>query len=425
MRARITIRPVNVLLMLGLILSFCSNFALSQEKKVLNYWGMVQAELRLREAQEDAVADFEKMHPDIKIKVTVFPYPVYRDKLLVAATAGAAPEIFVVDQIWNPEFAAAGFVIPLDDYIARSGLSSDTFFKGAWDSCVHKGKVWGIPFDVGVWSQLFYNRDMFREVGLDPNRPPVYWDEYLDYGKKLTRDVDGDGTSDQWGSGMYGGRHEGTICQTDAFIFSNGGSILSEDFSRCVLGDKASVEAMEFYKKVVNEMSPPGATARTPDDAVKLFSASKIAMHLQGSWVQSTITARAPEMDWAVSLLPKPRRGESVGTYGGWNLVIYQKSKYKDAAWEFIKYWSSKGINEKVIALVPANKESADIFLALKKRFPKVIFEQLRMAHPRPIFPGYPQISEVQRDAIQYLLLGTKPIQQILDDAAAEINELL
>lgn len=407
----------SILLMVGVGYSFA-------QKKTLTYWGMKQAEVRLIEAQEAALVDFEKMHPDIKVKITVFPYEAYRDKLLVSVAAGAPPEISVVDQIWNPEFAAAKFIVPLDNYIAKSDVSKALYFPGAWDSAVYKDKVYGIPFDVGVWALTYYNRDMFREAGLDPNKPPIYWNDLLEYGKRLTRDTTGDGEIDQWGIAAYAAKDESVICTTDAFIFSNGGSILSKDFSRCVLGDKASVDALKFYKSL-DQIGPAGAVTRTAEDAFKLFTAGKVAMHLYGEWGQDTVNARAPDMDWAMGLLPKPRDGKSIGTLGGWNMVIYEKSKYKDEAWEFIKYWTSKKINVKVASLTPANKESADIFLSLKRKFPKIIFQQLIPAYPRPICPVYPQISDVQREAIQYIFLGTKSVKKALDDAAKRIDEII
>lgn len=413
---------VGLIIAIWLVSSVSLGFA---QKVTIKYWGMKQAEVRLIEAQQSALVDFEKKYPEIKVKITVFPYEAYRDKLLVATAAGTPPDVSVIDQIWSAEFPAAGFVIPLDKYIAKSKIvKRDAFFPGAWDSAVYKGKVWGIPFDVGVWAFVYYNRDMFRKAGLDPNKPPVYWDELLEYGKLLTRDTNGDGEIDQWGLPLYGAKDEATICTTDAFIFSNGGSILSRDFSKCVLGNKASVDALKFYKSL-QKISPPGAVSRTAEDAFKIFTAGKAAMHLYGEWGQDTVNARAPEMDWAMGFFPKPHGGKSIGTFGGWNMVIYKKSEHKDQAWKFIEYWTSKGVNEKVAALTPANKASANILLALKRRFPKMIFKQLTESHPRPISPVYPQISDVQRDAIQYILLGTKTVKEALDDAAKKIDEII
>ena len=77
------------------------------------------------------------------------------------------------------------------------------------------------------------------------------------------------------------------------------------------------------------------------------------------------------------------------------------------------------------VSITSRKREFGDIFLALKRRFPKMIFKQLTESHPRPISPVYPQISDVQRDAIQYILLGTKTVKEALDDAAKKIDEII
>ena len=138
------------------------------QKITLNVWLMVQADVNLLKAQEDALAKFKELYPDIDVKFTVFPYSEYRDKLLIAAAAGNPPDISVVDQIWNPEFSAADFVIPLDDYVANSeSVKRENYFAGAWDSALFKGKLYGIPFDVGVWALNYYNKTFFKDAGLD------------------------------------------------------------------------------------------------------------------------------------------------------------------------------------------------------------------------------------------------------------------
>jgi hypothetical protein len=74
------------------------------QKITLNVWLMVQADVNLLKAQEDALVEFKMLYPDIDVKFTVFPYNEYRDKLLMSAAAGNPPDISVVDQIWNQNF---------------------------------------------------------------------------------------------------------------------------------------------------------------------------------------------------------------------------------------------------------------------------------------------------------------------------------
>jgi len=397
-----------------------ANLAGGQEgqKITLNVWLMKQAEVELIKAQEEALQKFKELYPEIDVKFTVFPYNEYRDKLLVAAAAGNPPDVSVVDQIWNPEFAAAGFIIPLDDFVAKSEkVKKENYFAGAWDSALFQGKLYGIPFDVGVWALNYYNKDFFRRAGLDPEKPPVTWDEFYEVAKKMT-------TENQWGTALWVGKGDAIQCITDALIFSNGGSVLNEDFTKCTLDQPAAIEAMKFFKKL-QEVNPPGEVSRTEEDSFQLFTAGKVGMFWYGEWGQDTINARAPEMDWACTNFPKPEGGESIGTFGGWNMVIYEKSPSKDAAWKFIEFWTSREINERVSSLTPANVEAAKSFLEKKRRFPDIIFKQLTTALYRPIFPKYPDLAEIQRNATTAILLGEKSVEEALKEATEEIDKLL
>ncbi|HSV31539.1 MAG TPA: ABC transporter substrate-binding protein [Atribacteraceae bacterium] len=412
-------------LLSGLLLfGVFSGMALAQGI-TLDVWMMVQADVDLLRAQEEALEDFKAIYPDIDVQFTVFPYVEYRDKLLIAAMAGNPPDVAVVDQIWNPEFSSAGFIIPLDDYVAASEtVNEDAFFSGAWDSALYKGRLYGIPFDVGVWALNYYNKDHFRAAGLDPEVPPVTWDDFYEYATKLTRDTSGDGIIDQWGTALFVGTGDAIQCITNALKFSNSGSVLNEDFTRAVLNEPAGVEAMEFFKSL-QAVNPAGEVARSEEDSFMLFTAGSVSMFWYGEWGQSTVKARAPEMDWGLGNFPKAEGKTSIGTFGGWNMVIFEQTPYKDAAWKFIEHWTSREVNEKVASLTPANKEAAVSFLTERRLFPDVILRQLTTALYRPIFPRYPDLAEVQRSATTAILLGQKTVQQALDDAAREIDQLL
>jgi len=231
-------------------------------------------------------------------------------------------------------------------------------------------------------------------------------------------------SADKWGTALWVGQGDAVQCITDALVFSNGGSILNADFTKCVLDQPPAIEAMKYFKKLQG-INPPGEVSRTEEDSFQLFTAGKVGMFWYGEWGQDTVTARAPEMDWAITNFPKPVNGQSIGTFGGWNMVIYKNAPNKDAAWKFIEYWTSKEVNEKVSSLTPANIEAAKSFLTSKRKFSEVIFQQLTQALYRPIFPKYPDLAEIQRNATTAILTGEKDVESALKMATEEINALL
>ncbi len=392
-----------------------------EEEIVLKFWSMQQSDRRVQDNQNSVIQAFQEMNPNVRVELEVTPYAGYRDKVLVAAKGGNPPDICVVDQIWNSEFAAAGLIIPIDDYLKDSPLKADQFFEGAWDSVMWKNQVWGIPMDVGVWEQLFYNEDLFNQAGVSV---PETWDEWLEVGRKLTKDTDGDGEVDQWGLYLLGAKNEVITVFMNSLIFSNGGKIVSDDGTRGMLDSPEVIEALEFYKALM-EIAPPGVPSADQVPSSDYFARGIVAMETIGEWEQETVMNRAPDLNWKIAVPPVPKKGMTFhGCFGGWSFVIFKGSKHQDAAWDFIQFASSEENNLKMAALTPANLNAADKYLREFKRQPEIVFETLFNAKPRPISPIYPQISEIQQDMLHEIFLG-KDVAQAARDANDRLNALI
>jgi len=386
------------------------------EPIVLKYWTYQQSEAKIAEINSVAIDEFEEMYPDVTIELNVIPYPEYRDKLLVAVQGGTPPDISTVDQIWNSEFALSDAIIPLDEYIDSSDLiSEEMFFEGAWDSCLYDGQVWGIPVDIDVWYYNFFNKDMFEAAGLDTENPPiVYWEDLLDSCEKLT--IDG-----QWAVGLQAGKDEATICIIDSFIYSNGGSIISDDGKTCTINSPEVIEALKFYKSL-EEYAPEGTINRTQVDTSQLFTEGKIAMFWFPQLIQDTLV-NSPDLNWGMTVCSANEGYTPTGTLGGWNLVIYRDAPNKDMAFKFIEFLTSKDVNLKTVSLLPANIEAAEEF-AKDRLGPKLVIDGVAAAKPRPISPVYPQISEVQQDMLQQIFSGTS-VEEAVETARVAIQEIL
>ncbi len=96
---------------------------------------------------------------------------------------------------------------------------------------------------------MYYNKDMFKAAGLDPEKPPVTWDEFLAAGKKLTH-------GNQYGTAVWLGKGDALQCMTDAFTFSGGGKIISDDGKKALFNSAAGVAALNFWKACA-AISPP------------------------------------------------------------------------------------------------------------------------------------------------------------------------
>ncbi len=410
-RVRI-IGAVAVVLALVVTLSACGPKA----PKKLTWWTLQQSAMDIQTAQQNAVKDFEKQF-NATVEVTSFPYVELRDKMLTAVAGGQGPDLLLLDQIWVSQYAAAKYVMPITDKMQGSNIKAADYFPGAWGGGSYLGQIYAIPFDVGVWALMYYNKDMFKKAGLDPEKPPVTWDEFLAVGKKLTH-------GNQYGTAVWLGKGDAVQCMTDAFTFSAGGQIISDDGKKAMLNSDAGVAALNFWKACA-QISPPGTVGRDEEQAFQLFTSGQVGMFFYGEWGQDTIAVRAPNLNYGVANLPIPTGGKSVGTFGGFNIGINAKSKNKDLAWEFVKYSTRQDMNEKITMLTPANKAAANAYLKEKRKFPDTIYTQLTQALYRPSVPNYPEIADVQRTATGKILLGQMDTKAALDEAAAAIDKLL
>jgi multiple sugar transport system permease protein len=147
--------------------------------------------------QRAMVAEFEKRHPGVKVSIlSMGAGQMNPQKLMTAIVGKQPPDVINQDRFTIGDWASRDTFMPLDDLIKRDqnkpmGVRREDYYKPCWDEAIYKGKVFAIPNSTDA-RILFYNKDLFKQAGLDPNHPPQTWPELLAYAKKLTTyDEDG------------------------------------------------------------------------------------------------------------------------------------------------------------------------------------------------------------------------------------------
>lgn len=373
---------------------------------VLKFWDNQQTESGLSQFQQEAVKRFEAENPNIKVEVTTIPYPEYQQRLLTAVQAGNGPDVSTVDQIWNAAFAEAGAIAKLDD----AGFKADAFFPGAWESVNYKGNVWGVPFNVDVWFFAFVNKALFSAAGVDP-ASAMTWEGLKAAAPKLT-----DASKGQYAIGLTGSKSEYPVVMTNSFIYSNGGSVLDAN-GKCALTSPEAVAALEYYKEMT-QYTPAGILNAANEQMRELFLNGTLAIELWPALEQPTL--EASKIDWDLLAGFAPEGKKAVGTFGGWNLVVYEASPNKEAALKFVEFMTREDVNGAVVDLIPANVKAADKFVRESRRNPDVVLEHLNNAKPRPLSPNYLRVPEIQQDMVQKILSGTA----VADAAAAACQSI-
>ena len=374
-------------LMLATALTLCLSMgAKAQEPIVLKFWDNQQTESGLSDFQKAAVSRFEAENPGIKVEVTTIPYPEFQQRLLTAVQGGNAPDISTLDQIWMGAFAQAGAVVDLTTLATDAGVKRDAFFGGAWDSANYDGKLFGIPFNVDVWSFTYVNKALFAAAGIEPASIATF------AGLKAAAEKLTDEAKGQFGIGLFGAKGEDTLVVADSFIFSNGGSVLNAD-GTCGLTSPQSVEALDYLASLV-PYAPKGLLNANSGNMRELFLNGSLAMEFWPALEQPTL--QKSKLDWDFVPGHAPEGKKPVGTYGGWNLVVYKSSPNQEAAWKFIQFMTREDVNGAVVDLIPANVNAAKAFLEKNRKGPDRIMELLNNAAPRPLSPRYLEVSDIQ-----------------------------
>ncbi|MDP2820306.1 MAG: ABC transporter substrate-binding protein [Polaromonas sp.] len=378
---------------------------------------------------EGLVASFTKENPGIKI--TPIYAGTYQDtivKALTAHKAGNPPATSVLLSTDMFTLIDDDAIIPIDNFIktADDKVWLNGFYKAFMLNSQVGGKTWGAPF-MRSTIVMFYNKDMFKEAGLNPNNPPATWAEMLDAAKKLTR-KDASGKVTQWGvqipsSGFPYWLFQGLVIPNDAVLANVAGNAVKFD-------DPKVIEALQYWVDLAKQgVHPPGIVewGTTPRD----FLEKKVAMMWTSTGNLTNVRSNA-KFDFGVAMLPaNKRRGSPTG---GGNFYIFKKSSpaEQEAAFKFIKWvtqperaalWS---METGFVAVTPAAYDT-DALRKFGRDFPPALVarDQLQFALAEFSTHDNQRVTKVLNDNLQAALTGTKTPTQAMQDAQKEADRLL
>jgi multiple sugar transport system permease protein len=276
-------------------------------------------------------------------------------RFLISVAGGEPPDAIIFDRYAVTEWAARDAFSPLDEFISKDLATSrpdvpnpGDYYASCWNETKYKGKVYGIPAGVDDRA-LLYNKDLLKAEGLvdaaGEARPPADWDELLEYAKKLTK-FDGKKNIRVLGFAPLFGNS-----WLYMFGWLNGGEFMSADGKRCTLNDPKIVEALEFivkaYDVVGGYKEAAGFQAGFQGGELDPFIQGKVAMKIDGFWTLSGLATYGTNLNFGVAPAPlspgEIARGKPAMSWnGGWAYAIPSNALHKQAAWEFIKFMTSR-----------------------------------------------------------------------------------
>jgi ABC-type glycerol-3-phosphate transport system substrate-binding protein len=297
-----------------------------------------------RDARMRIVGEFERRHPDIKVRA-VLSAPSVMQQLSTFCAGGKCPDVLMAWDLTYAELADRGVLLDLNTMLARdtafaAELKSDSIAP-LYDSFTFDGGQYALPEQ---WSgnYLFYNRRLFAEAGVPP--PAKSWDhpwsftEFLETARALTK-RDAAGRATQWGFvNMWFSYYSAGL-----FAMNNGvpWSTPLTNPTHFNFDNDAFIEAVQFYADLANKHAvAPNASEVQSMSTPDLFATGRAALALGGHWRYQTFI-RADGLDFDVTTLPVgPRRqGQAAhSNIGSTGLAISASSRRKEQAWEFVKF---------------------------------------------------------------------------------------
>jgi multiple sugar transport system substrate-binding protein len=375
-------------------------------------------------AIEALVKEFNATHPDIMVRCIYIGWGELLPKLMAAAAGGEVPSVAIGDLVWMPKLVRTGILKPLDDYLGE--IAYEDFYPEMRKIGTYEGKVYSLPVSANNL-QLFYNKDIFRANGLDPDKPPKTWEELVEMATKCTDPAKG-----IWGMELFTQpTGEGITWQFQVYLWQAGGEFLTPDLKKAAFNSPAGKKALQFWvdliwKYKVAPFAPWG-----------LFGLGKAAMVMDGSWMVGGWRPGgwAPlTFDWGTALMPIPSDGQMATNMGGEQIFIFKTTPEEEAAaWGFVKWLTSKEIQLKwdiLTGFIPVRESVATdpVYLAwVTTTEPRLLpfIEGAKYARARPAVPQYPEISDAFSEEIQKALAGLTSVDEALANAEKRVNEIL
>ena len=342
------------------------------------------------------------------------------DKQIVALTGGTGEfDLTTTDEPYIPAYSP--YLVDLSPLIKQDSFPVDDWVPIMWDAGVYQGKVYAIPFDSNV-EILYYRKDLLDGKGL---KVPVKWSELYDDAMK-TQDRD----KEVWGTLLVTKRDDQTGINLWTYIESWGNEIFGSDYKPAFQNDQGYAAA-EFFKKLVDTTAPKGHLGYDgsvlPDN---MASGHGVFFYYWSSVTLSILRSKKATVADKVGFAPA--LGETAGPLsmrGVWSMALASASKNRDAAWEFLKWFSSFQGQLRYVQGGSGNPCRLSVLQsdAFKKTSPAsdAIAATIKIAKKRPIFKEYHDIIDQMDIWASKLTSGETTPKQTIDGLAGALDDIM
>ena len=382
----------------------------------------------------EALNEFEKLNPGIKIQREPVALAQRDVKFTTAIRAGRGPDVFTLDSNPVKLYIKEGWVKDLTPFIEKEGGKKwlEDFYPISLQPLTEQGRVYGIPVNTLAMVYLM-NKDLFKAANV---QSPKSWNEFRDVAKALTRATQPGGPIDQWGTTLVMAQACFDL-RFSVVLRGFAGDFLTPDQKHSALNSLEAKQAFTFIVDMIlhDKSMPPGVAQVDCTAARRLFANKKVAMIIGTMFDPSIINGMNPKLDvWnVIEMIPVPQKP---GARSKVRSTLYQKSTFMNAntqhpeeAWKLVKFLTDEKRMQKWWddSQLPSSRKGVNASYApiRQNRFAQVVISEIDHAAFLPLIPQWPEILETFRQALQSAVAGTKRPEKALEDAHNQIESIL
>lgn len=363
----------------------------------------------------------KQMHPNISVALEFAPYDDTVTRTLVAATAGDMPDIIMCSTDHTPSLITSAVLTDLNGHIEQDGtVAPDDFAPGVAQGFHMFDRWWGFPYDVSTFG-IYYNKDMFDAAGVA--YPPAHgetpwtWEQFIEAAIKLTK-ADGSQWGVTWDSPPW------NQYLASNFIYQAGGRNFDDTLRKCIIASDEAAVGIQFMVDLIHKHKVSPTPAETAGGDINYFQSGLSAMMFNGQWALGQ-TARGVDFPFDISYLPLGNEKKVVT--GGSGFAISATTKHADAAWQFLRAFTSKEVLSKMIGStgrgIPARLSAAQSYIDAAPTPNAALFvEQLTYSFNDRSVLGFPEFSNAYTRNLEPIFNGgggsVRDALTVIQDAA-------
>lgn len=359
------------------------------------------------------IAEWESKNEGWKVKPEVVGWEQCQDKATTLAVAGTPVAMAYVGSRTLKEFAQNELIVP----VPMTDEEKASYYPNIVDTVTFDNTQWGVPIAFST-KALYWNKDLFKQAGLDPETPPKTWAEEIEFAKQIKEKT---GIA---GYGLPAKTFDNTMHQFMHWVYTNNGKVIDGD--QIVIDSPEVLAALQAYKDIT-PYSVEGATAYEQNEIRAIFLDGKVGMIQAGSGAAYRL--KDTSINWGVAPLPLGPSAKGEGTLLITDsLAIFSGSGVEEKAIEFAKYITSTDIQHEYelqggAGLTPLRPGAVvDQFVA-NEPFWKPFIDGIAYGGPEPLFTDYKGFQNVMIEMVQSVVTGKAEPEAALKKAAGELEQ--